>query len=64
VPDYLAHPVIQCPYCWEELTVEVDLSVGAQTYIEDCQVCCQPMKISYSATDSELVSISAEQENA
>ena len=34
---------ISCPYCAEIYAVAVDLSAGAQSYIEDCQVCCQPI---------------------
>lgn len=36
---------IQCPACWEAQSVNVDLTAGARTYIEDCQVCCHPMEI-------------------
>ncbi|HEU4602814.1 MAG TPA: CPXCG motif-containing cysteine-rich protein [Steroidobacteraceae bacterium] len=52
---------VSCPYCGEVITVFLDLSVESQSYIEDCSVCCQPMTISYSAEDGELVSVSAEQ---
>jgi hypothetical protein len=34
-----------CPFCAERITIVVDFSAGAQTYIEDCQVCCQPMGV-------------------
>jgi hypothetical protein len=34
---------LTCPYCGEGYGVAVDLSAGSQTYIEDCQVCCQPI---------------------
>jgi hypothetical protein len=34
---------VQCPYCGESFTTTVDCSAGSQTYIEDCQVCCQPI---------------------
>ena len=37
-----------CPFCAEPITLVVDFSAGSQTYIEDCQVCCQPMEISVS----------------
>jgi len=36
---------VQCPYCGEPLTLFVDASAGAQSYIEDCQVCCRPMVV-------------------
>ena len=36
---------LQCPCCGETIGTRIDLSTGSQTYIEDCQVCCQPMVI-------------------
>lgn len=35
--------LVQCPYCWETLDLSVDPSVEDQEYVEDCQVCCQPL---------------------
>jgi Cysteine-rich CPXCG len=37
---------VSCPYCAETITVRADLSAGSQSYVEDCQVCCQPIMIS------------------
>lgn len=34
-----------CPFCDEAITIVVDFSGGSQAYIEDCQVCCQPMEV-------------------
>ena len=45
---------IRCPYCGERLTIVLDLSAGSQAYVEDCQICCQPMQVSFSAEDGEL----------
>jgi Cysteine-rich CPXCG len=36
-----------------------DLSVGRQTYIEDCEVCCKPIEVSFTVEDDELDSFSA-----
>ncbi len=36
---------IHCPYCGEQQWILIDPSVESQKYIEDCQVCCQPMEI-------------------
>jgi hypothetical protein len=36
---------IECPYCGERITLLVDCSVDSQEYIEDCQVCCQPINV-------------------
>lgn len=35
---------ISCPWCGEQNTVFLDLSVSSQIYIEDCQVCCRPIQ--------------------
>ncbi len=35
--------IITCPYCGEAFETGVDTSGGNQQYIEDCQVCCQPV---------------------
>lgn len=37
--------LVQCPYCWETLELSVDPSVAEQEYVEDCQVCCQPIVV-------------------
>jgi len=39
-----------CPYCGESISMLLDLSVASQTYIEDCEVCCRPITITYSVT--------------
>jgi hypothetical protein len=37
----------------------LDLSAGPQKYIEDCEVCCNPVEISYHADEGGLVSFEA-----
>jgi hypothetical protein len=49
----------QCPYCWEEISMLLDPSVS-QSYVEDCEVCCNPMTISVVFSDGELHGFSAE----
>jgi len=34
-----------CPYCGEEFETSVDASAGLCSYVEDCQVCCQPIEM-------------------
>ncbi|MCB0417355.1 MAG: CPXCG motif-containing cysteine-rich protein [Bdellovibrionales bacterium] len=38
----------------------LDISVGDQGYVEDCERCCQPIQIKYSTSRGELVSFEAE----
>lgn len=49
-----------CPYCWEQISFVIDLSVKEQSYIEDCEVCCRPIQITYTADGEELTDFSAE----
>jgi hypothetical protein len=37
---------VQCPYCGESFETRLDLSAGSASYIEDCQICCQPIELS------------------
>jgi hypothetical protein len=37
--------VVNCPYCGEAFETRVDTSAGDCTYVEDCQVCCQPIEL-------------------
>ena len=48
-----------CPHCGEEISMVLDLSVRKQTYIEDCEVCCKPIQITYTVVDEELAEFSA-----
>lgn len=49
----------RCPYCRERISMILDLSVdGEQTYIEDCEVCCNPIQITYASADGELLHFS------
>lgn len=38
----------------------LDLSVEDQSYVEDCEVCCNPIQIRYVAADFELQEFSAD----
>ena len=37
----------------------LDPSVRRQTYVEDCEVCCHPIEISYTIEDDALVEFEA-----
>ncbi|GGC80737.1 CPXCG motif-containing cysteine-rich protein [Marinobacter halophilus] len=58
--DYVS---IQCPYCWETLEVSVDPSVPEQEYVEDCQVCCQPILLTVHFDESLVPTVEARAEN-
>lgn len=48
-----------CPYCGAHISVLLDPSVPAQTYVEDCEVCCNPMNVSCVFEDDILTTFEA-----
>jgi len=48
-----------CPYCWEEISMVLDTSVKTQTYVEDCEVCCNPIQVRYSVEDDAIADFEA-----
>ena len=50
----------QCPHCWEDISMLIDYSVPHQSYVEDCEVCCNPIQITVVISDGELESFNAE----
>lgn len=50
----------QCPYCWEQISMLVDVSQNQQTYIEDCEICCNPIQISVITEQQQIVNFQAE----
>jgi hypothetical protein len=43
--------VVHCPYCGEAFETGIDTSAGSCTYVEDCQVCCQPIEMELHVND-------------
>lgn len=55
--DYVG---VWCPYCGERFEIGVDASAGTQSYYEDCQVCCAPIRMQISVGhDGEVLNVLA-----
>jgi len=54
---------ISCPYCNATIGLLIDTSIAEQSYIEDCQVCCQPILLDVVVDDTDVVEVYARQEN-
>lgn len=55
---------VTCPCCWETIVLELDLSAGSQTYVEDCSVCCRPMVVRLTVDeDAERFEVDVEPES-
>ena len=51
----------RCPYCWEEITMVFDLSAPEQSYVEDCEVCCNPIALRFLARNGMVVYLDVRQ---
>lgn len=49
-----------CPYCFEEVSVLVDPSITSQQYIEDCEVCCNPIAFVIVISGGEIIEFNAD----
>ncbi len=47
-----------CPHCWQEISMLLDTAY-TQSYVEDCEVCCNPIEITAAFDDGELVQFEA-----
>jgi Cysteine-rich CPXCG len=43
--------LVHCPYCGEGFETSADASGGPCKYVEDCQVCCQPIEMELRVDD-------------
>ena len=56
---------IECSYCSASFETRVDLSAGEhQEYVEDCQICCQPILFQVLISgEGELLELATRAEN-
>ncbi|MBN3520601.1 CPXCG motif-containing cysteine-rich protein [Algoriphagus lutimaris] len=45
----------QCPYCLAEISMLIDPSVSKQQYIEDCEVCCNPIELRIEIEEGKII---------
>lgn len=52
---------VDCPHCWERISILVDLSLnGRQTFVEDCEVCCNPLSFRLNIAHGEIIETEVE----
>lgn len=52
-----------CPYCLAQISMLLDTSVPEQAYVEDCEVCCNPIQVRFAvdAAEGEVLNFDAQQ---
>ncbi len=49
---------IICPYCRQSISILLDTGIeGFTNIIDDCDVCCRPIDITYSVEDQEVIAL-------
>lgn len=50
----------ECPSCLEKISMLLDVSVDGQySYVEDCEVCCNPIQLEYEVLKNKIKNFSA-----
>jgi len=63
VTGEIEHPYV-CPHCWEQSTLFVDVTAsGEQVFVQDCEVCCNPIEFTVVVEDGEIRSFSSQPAN-
>jgi transcription elongation factor Elf1 len=44
-----------CPYCNAEISMLLDTSIRKQQYVEDCEVCCNPIELRFEFEEGDLI---------
>lgn len=44
-----------CPYCNAEISMLLDTSIRKQQYVEDCEVCCNPIELGFEFEEGDLI---------
>lgn len=57
--DFESEHFFTCPYCGAQISMVFEELYGHQTYIEDCEVCCNPIQISYEVEDGVITHVDA-----
>jgi len=49
-----------CPHCWENQLKMIDASINSQNFIEDCEICCNPLEFNLRTEYNTLISFSVD----
>ena len=49
-----------CPHCWQNQIKVIDPSIEEQNFIEDCEVCCNPLEFKLKLENNLIESFSVD----
>lgn len=56
---FIIEQFFYCPYCNEQISILIDSLQTEQEYIEDCEVCCNPISLKIHISEGEVTYFSA-----
>jgi hypothetical protein len=48
---------LSCPYCWQRISILLEREEGESEWIEDCEVCCNPILFRAIFAEGELLDL-------
>jgi len=61
--DLIQPMPVSCPYCGETFEALVDISEGSTEYVQDCEVCCNPIRLAVNIEPDGTASLEAARED-
>ena len=58
--DFEHEQFFTCPYCGQTISMLLEELYGEQDYIEDCEVCCNPIRIRYRVSEDGEIDLDVE----
>ena len=52
---------VLCPFCGQPVELLIDTTIPHQQYVEDCEVCCNPMEFSMRCAEGILLEFEVQQ---
>jgi hypothetical protein len=49
-----------CPYCWQEISFVLDMTENSQEYVEDCEICCNPINVRFEIVEGSVAFFDAQ----
>jgi len=56
---YMIEHHFTCPYCFEFGFKLIDFSIKSQNFIEDCEICCNPIEFNVELQNGIIISFEA-----
>jgi transcription elongation factor Elf1 len=60
--DLVREHYFTCPHCGEKISFLIDLTLEKQNYVEDCEICCNPIKVELKIEDNNIALFEAKAE--